>query len=61
MIRDLAAVLIEQGPAFRVLNPQWTYTAQTLVGIRNTVAIQITVADRPGNTVTKTFHHAIIG
>ena len=55
----LDGFVIEQGPAVRSVNPTWIYTAGTAIQPGNTVVIQVRVSDRPGNTVTKSLHHAI--
>ena len=59
VVSTLDGAVIEQGPAARNVHPNWVYTAQTAIQPGNTVIIQVRVADRPGNTVTKLFHHAI--
>ena len=59
VVSTLDGSVIEQGPAARSVHPSWIYMAQSTIEPGNTVVIQVKVSDRPGNTVTKIFHHAI--
>jgi hypothetical protein len=59
LITQLDGTVIEQGPASRAAHPAWVYTTRTAIEPGTTVAVQVTVVDRPGNAVSKVFHHAI--
>ena len=61
-LAQLDGVLLEQGGAvLEAASGKWIYTTTAAIAGGQTLVIHITVADRPGNTVTKTVHHALTG
>jgi len=54
LIRDANGAALEQGLATAGNNGVWNYTATTTVPTGQSVAIEVTASDRPGNRTTKT-------
>jgi hypothetical protein len=56
----LDGTLIEEGKATRLVaqTGDWTYLAQSEVASGETVVVEITAVDLPGNTTVKRFDHA---
>ena len=53
VIRDAADAVLEQGPA-ALVDGKWTYAATTVVVAGETVTIEATAKDHPGNPGVKT-------
>ena len=58
-IAQLDGALIEHGPAGQASASEWIYTAQASVSPGQTVAVHVSVSDRPGNVATKTVDCAV--
>jgi hypothetical protein len=54
VIHDANGAVLEQGGAVAGGDGAWTYTATTAVPTGQSVAIEVTATDRPGNKTTKT-------
>jgi len=61
-VAHLDGVLIETGAALSdESGTRWTYLSQVSGPASETVIVHATAVDRPGNAVTKTVHHALVG
>ena len=59
-LTHLEGTVLEQGSAtFDERALLWTYLTQAAAVPGETLVVHVTAADRPGNTVTKAFHHAV--